>query len=579
MEPIVRFPYIDDYYQEIMINEFKKIHDQVSELSTKFIKEMGMRTTPNRMMQFMLLIIFQISFELTKSGTMTLMTSGNAERLRDYIESVDKFFPGGSTVIRRARSIFEANQTELMVLAECIQDGFYTTVGNNAREVFAGEYRSKRVAMTPPPETFIGLVPPSKVLPDLNAEERGVLIPFFNAKIYLSAKRISSTTELVGDIKTPAFNGATIFPLACKFGFFGGPPRQNAFYDAFRDLEHMAVDIDEIINDKLAGLEMFDLSVVSVDGTNVPVDKRDTTGSIGTGSRGTFFGHKSSIACDARCFPLHCELDTGHRSDLKMFSDTIAPVKDLANRSGEDIWSVVADAAYSDPSVLSEVESMNAVPIVDINPKNSVLLKELKEKGIELRKFTKKALKLASRDLKMKLREKLRSISQNRGSSIPIDEKKSILGALMRLVGERLLLKGLTTKELQTAGRLRRELMTIRHKIRANGTPYEKKVGLSALPYGTIEWVLIYSIRGQNEGINGLLKKRGDLIGDGQHTSWLIGRNNLSGRQTMDSIGIKHVAVVKFIVTGQNDHFLRAIHNWRQSKRFFCFCLLVIFCR
>ena len=384
---------------------------------------------------------------------------------------------------------------------------------------------------------------------------------------------------MVGEIKTPSFEGATIFPLASKLGFFGGPPRSNAFYGAFRDLENMALDIDKMLNDKLADLEMFDLSVVSVDSTNVPVDKRDTTGSIGTGSRGTFFGHKSSIACDAQCFPLHCELDTGHRSDLKMFSDTIAPVKDLAERSGENIWCVVLDAAYSDISVISEVEAMNAVPIVDINPKNSALLKELKEKGIELRKFTKKALKSASQDLKRKLREKLRSISQKRGSTIPIEEKKSILGALMRLVGERILLKGLTTGELQTAEQLRNDLMAIRRKIRAGGTSYEKKIGLSAFGYGTIEWLLVYSIRGQNEGINGLLKKRGDLIGDGQHTSWLIGRDELSGRQTMDSIGIKYVAVVKFIVTGQTDHHLRAIHNWRHSKRFFCFYVLVIFCR
>lgn len=579
MEPIVRFPHIDDNYQEIIVNEFKKICDQARKISADYVKKKGMRMTPDRMLQFVLLIIFQIAFGLTKSGTISLLSSGKAELIKDYIERLDKKFPGGSTVIQRVQSIRQECETELMSLARRVQDGFYTNVGNQVREAFAAEYRTKRIAMTPPPECFIGLVPPSKLFPALNVEERGTLIPFFNAKMLMRAKRISGTSELVGEIKTPSFNGATIFPLASKLGFFGGPPRSNAFYDAFRDLERMAVDIDEILNDKLAHLEMYDLTVVSVDGTNVPVDKRDTTGSIGTGSRGTFFGHKSSIACDARCFPLHCELDTGHRSDLKMFSDTIQPVKDLAHRSGEYIWCVVADAAYSDLSVLSEVESMNAVPIVDINPKNSVLLKELKEKGIELRKFTKKALKTASRDLKLKIRDMLHSISQKRGSSIPVDEKKSILGGLTRLVGEKILLKGLSTKELQTAGQLRNELLAIRRKIRSGGTPYEKEVGLSALAYGTIEWLLIYSIRGQNEGINGLLKKRGDLIGDGQHTSWLIGRETLSGRQTMDSVGIKYVAVVKFIVTGQEDHFLRAIHNWRQSKRFFCFCVLIIFCR
>lgn len=579
MEPIVRFPYIDDNYQKVIVNEFEKVYNQAYKLSANLIEHMGIRMSVTRMLQFVLLIVFQHAFGLTKSGTASLFSSEKAEIVKMYINSVDKTFPGGSTIIQRVQSILDECEDEIKDLAEHVQDGFYMAIGTQSRDAFAAEYSSKRVSLTPPPECFIGLEAPSKQFPDLSVEERGKLIPFFNARIYMHAKRISSTSELVGEIKTPSFDGTTIFPLASKLGFFGGPPRSNAFYDAFRDLERMSGDIDEMLNDKLAGLEMLDLSVVSVDGTNVPVDKRDVTGSIGTGSRGTFFGHKSSIACDARCFPLHCELDTGHRSDLKMFSDTIQPVKELAHRSGEDIWCVVADAAFSDLSVLSEVESMNAVPLVDINPKNSILLKELKEKGIELQKFTKKALKTASRDLKLKLRDNLRSISQQRGSSIPVEEKKSILGGLTRLVGERILLKGLTTKELQTAGQIRRELLAIRRKIRTSGTPYEKNVGLSALPYGTIEWLLIYSIRGQNEGINGLLKKRGDLIGDGQHTSWLIGRNTLSDRQTMDSVGIKHIAVVKFIVTGQTDHFLRAIHNWRQSKRFFCFCLLIIFCR
>ncbi len=579
MSSIVRFPYIDDYYQDLIINELERIQDQARELSIRYKNKSGTRMTPDRILQFVLMTVFQISFGLARSGVPPLLTSGNAEKIRDHVERTDKKFPGGSTSEKRMGQIHEECKSELMDLAGCVQDGFYTVVGNRAREAFAAEYRSRRCAMTPPPECFIGLVAPSKLFSALTVEERGVLIPFFNAKMYLRAKRISGTAELVGDLKMPSFNGTMTFPLAGKLGFFGGPPGQNAFYAAFRDLERMAVDIDEILNDKLAYLEMFDLSVVSVDGTNVPVDKRDKTGSIGTGSQGTFFGHKSSIACDARCFPLHCELDTGHRSDLKMFSDTITPVKELANRSGEDIWCMVADAAYSDLSVLSEIESMNAVPIMDINPKNSVLLKELKEKGIELQEFTKKALKTASRTLKLKIRAALRSISQKRGSSLPLDEKKSILGGLTRLVGEGILLKGLSTKELQAAGQLRRELLAIRRKIRSSGTPYEKEVGLSALAYGTIEWLLIYSIRGQNEGINGLLKKRGDLIGDGQHTSWLIGRETLSDRQTMDCIGIKHGAVVKFIVTGQQDHFLRSIHNWRRSKRFFCLCVLIIFCR
>jgi len=153
------------------------------------------------------------------------------------------------------------------------------------------------------------------------------------------------------------------------------------------------------------------------------------------------------------------------------------------------------------------------------------------------------------------------------------------IGAIADWIQECRANRGYKSKKLHLIKGAQGELLGLRRKIRSSGTLYEKEVGLSALAYGTIEWLLIYSIRGQDEGINGLLKKRGALIGDGPHPLWIIRRKMLSNRQTMDSVGIKHVAVIKFIVTGQEDHFLRTVHNWRQYKRFFCFCLLLIICR
>ena len=578
---IVKHPYMEDFYQELVIDEWENVRKPARELSAKYLKHTGTRITLDWALGFTLMVIFQLAFGLSRSGTFSLLDSGKAEKVRGYLASIGGKFPSESVVIKRMRLLQEECLNELMALAEEFQDGFYPAVGDHFRSAFSEVYHSSRCSITLPPECLLGGEVPSEQFPSLTVEERGMLLPYFHARMYMRAKRISGTTELVGDVKTPSFNGKgdMVFPLACKLGFFGGPPGINAFYKAFRELEAMAIDIDRLLNDTLTSAGITDLSIITVDGTNIPVDKRDGTGSIGTGSRGTFFGHKSSIACDPNCIPLHGELDTGHRSDVKMLSDTLKPVKGLAKRAGEDIWCVPLDAAYSDVSVVSEIESMGAVPIVDINPKNSSLLKDLKEKGTELRKFAKKALKVASKEVKQNLRRALNGISRQRGGNVPVGRKKSILGALTRLVGKQLLVKGLTTTELQDARRLRQDVLTIRRKIRSSGTVYEKKVGLSALPYGSIDWLLIYSIRGQNEGINGILKKRGDLIGDGQHTSWLVGREVLSNRQAMDSVGIKYVAFVKFLVTGQKDHPLRAIHNWRRNKKSFCTYLLVIICR
>jgi len=506
MVAFIYYPFMSDEYQDITLDGLIKCYNQGLEIANDFLKMTAMSITENRVLQFIFMVVLQLAFGLTKGGIFSLLDSGKAEKIRAYISQIDEDFPGGSTASRRMGQVLEACKGKLMALAGCFQDYFWVTAGERARARFSKEYHSSRCEMTPPPECFLGLIAPSKLFPNLDVEQRGILMPFFNALIYQHARRISNTTELIGLLKTPSFeNDAMIFLLASKLGFFGGPSGKNMVYGQFKTLEQLAGGVNALLNEMLAGLEIIDLSVVSVDGTNVPVDKRDKTGSIGTGSQGTFFGHKASIGCDANCIPLNSTLDTGHCSDVNLYPDTIDPIKDLANRTGQDIWSIVMDAAYSTMSVILDVESKDAVPIVDINPKNSALLKELKKKGNDLLKFMRKALKSASRKVKRKWRKILQAISKRKNSPVPLNQKESILRALLTLIGRAILHKGLSAAELQASEQLRTEIMSIRRKIRSSGTAYEKKVGLAALAYGTIEWLLVYSIRGQNEGINGIL--------------------------------------------------------------------------
>lgn len=230
--------------------------------------------------------------------------------MRAYISQRNVSFPGRNTASKRMGHLLEACKCELMELAGHFQDYFYVMVGKWATSTFAKEYHSTQRFMTPLPECFFGLDAPSKLFPHLNIIERGVVLPFFNALIYQHARCISSTAELIDTLKTPSFDGGIMtFLLAEKFGFFGGPPGNNAFYSYFRALEQIAEKFNTLLNEKLVELDIFDLSVVSGDTMNVPVDKRYKTGSIDTRSRGTFFGHKSSIACDARCIPINSILD------------------------------------------------------------------------------------------------------------------------------------------------------------------------------------------------------------------------------------------------------------------------------
>ena len=99
-----------------------------------------MRITPNRILQFVFMVVFQLAFGLTKAGIFSLITSGRAEKVRAYVSQIDKSFPGGSTTSKRMRQVFEACKRELMELAEGFQDSFYMTVGKWARSSFAKEF-------------------------------------------------------------------------------------------------------------------------------------------------------------------------------------------------------------------------------------------------------------------------------------------------------------------------------------------------------------------------------------------------------------------------------------------------------
>ena len=564
-----KLPYINELQQEKIIEAFIKFYNRGYEIALDCLKETSLKLSVERMLQFVFLAIFQISFGLSRGSTLTLLTSGLAEKVKNYIAGIDQKFPGKSTASVRMLQVINACTSEIQALATRFQDHFYVSLGNYFRESFKATYESTRTSMTPPLEVFLGVIPPSEAFPELSVEERGRIIPFFNAKMFALYNKITSIAELIGQLKVPKFkNDAMKFPLAGKLGFFVGPPGKNKFYEYFKDIERFIGACDDFLNQRLARLQLSDMTVVTTDTTNIPVDKRDKTGSIGTGSRGSFFGHKSSIAADANCIPLNETFGTGHESDSKLFPGTILPVKALADLTDQEIWCVAADAIYSVLMVIFLIEGINAVPFVDINPKNSRLLKKLKEKAVALKKYTKKALKHLPRAEKIKWRKQLSDISKTSTSPIPLDKKKKLLKSILRRVGSRAMRKGLTVGERRTAKRLRRELMDIRREIRFHGTVYEKIIGLAAIAHGTIEWLLVYSIRGQNEGINGILKKRGDVIGDGQHTTWQLGNSNLSKHVSMAQVGLKFMVLVKFMLTGQRIHHLRWVHNWRRKNPF-----------
>ncbi len=245
------------------------------------------------------------------------------------------------------------------------------------------------------------------------------------------------------------------------------------------------------------------------------------------------------------------------------------PILTLERVTDSEILVICADAGYSSTSVITEIKAANAIPFVDLNKRGSKLLQKLKTSINNLRDLSKLAIRKGLLQLQKKswiedVKFYLTQYNQPITYDIKVKEVKRALTNWAQYARYH----GLTPAEQRKEWSLRKKIQTIRREIRKSGTQAEKVLSDSIVMQGTIEWYLVYHIRGQNEGINGIIKKKGDLIGDGQHTTWKIGIKPLRNRIQSDLVMIKTSALVYKFITNQTLHSMRFIYNWRTERSF-----------
>jgi hypothetical protein len=578
-EPI-QIAYIKPDHESRLITEIENLKSEILSCSRVILAESKRCVSVERMGQFVIISIISCALGVDSGTFRTMLDSPYFKRTREYIAGISGTISSPSTVFRQVFRVIKYGKAEVERLASIVQDALQLGIGQSAREGFKAIFSKTKVSIVPNAECFLGVIKPSEIFAKLPVFERGRLIPFLNARLYMNAMKITGIAELVGKIKTPVLEGEKFyFRFAGELGFFNTAPGKNEFYAYFPIIDQYLSACNDLVNKMLIKAGLLDLTVISIDSTNVPVDKKDKTGSIGTGSRGTFFGHKLNLAVSSECLPIIDTLHGGRQADVTLFDGVMAPVVQLATDTGIDMWAVDADAGFSSPDVVNAIETSGAVPFVDINPKNSSLLKQLKVTAESLKDISRKALKKLPMTLRSSWKRETQQISKMKGANVPLHEKRVILQGILKKIAKQARKKGLTVGERSTERRLRKEITKIRRNIRLHGTVYERKVGLTSIMAGTMEWMLVYAIRGQNEGINGIMKKRGDLIGDGQHTTWLRGYGVLDPHCTATITGIKTIAMVKWSITRETTRSLRRPHNWRRSRSFFWFVIVVIFCR
>ena len=298
---------------------------------------------------------------------------------------------------------------------------------------------------------------------------------------------------------------------------------------------------------------------------HIPADKRDKSASNGVGSRGITYGHKTSIPAGTFCLPYKSKTETGSTADITQFYPTMDYVVNLAKKTNQDIWVMTADAVYTSIKIIDYIENNNAIPFVDINPRNSKLLKKLKKAAGKLSKLSKKAIKkgLTLEERKAWV-DDVQQFSAQKGGSVNINIKIMILRSILHKYEVKAIHNGLKGREIIKMMDLKKDILDIRKEIRKYGSQADKRIGISAIPHGTISWFLVYHIRGQNEGINGICKKKGNIIGDGQKTTWIIGSvvNHMHIQSYL--FFVKYCALAYFIITGEKRHCMAQTHNWKK---------------
>ncbi len=414
-------------YQEIIVEGFNRFEHSIEEIFQSYCSAKAIERNYGPIRQLVHIAIVQHLFALNRGQILTLFLSDYAPTLKKYLLNFNSTLFCRSWSSPRLRDIVEFSSINFNSLLEKFVDFFYTTIGERARKNFQDALKQSKAKLVPPLEIFMGVLPPSQIFPFTSIQKRAEIMPYFNAWNYMHIKHISGITELVGEIKTvKEIEGHYVFELAGILGFMTGAPAKGKFFTYFEWIEAHIDILDYNLDLKLISEEIHELTVVSVDGTNIPQDKRDKSASNGHGSRGKFFGQKSSIGCGGNCIPIIGVTKSGNTADAALFNDTIVPIHNLALLTGQDIWAITADAGYTSTYIIEDIIAWDVLSFVDINTRKSKPLKELKEAGVLLQKYSKKAIKrgLTLEERKAWIKE-VKQYSKNAGKFVSYSEKKT----------------------------------------------------------------------------------------------------------------------------------------------------------
>ncbi len=422
----IHVSYIKPEHEQRLVAQLERVKNECMACALKVIKNTGKSITPSRMAQFIVLMLLGQVFGIIPGALYTMLGSPFFAKVRAWIANLDGEFPGSSTCYKHHATIMEYCKVDIERLAVDMQDSYWMGIGKAAREGFAAIMASTRTNVIVNEECFIGIIPPSALFADKPVSERGILVPYLNARLYELAKKITSVDEFVGELKKPILSEDRFyFEFAGTLGFYIRPPGRNEIHLQFHQIDRYLARYNSAITTELAKAGIMDITVVSIDTTNIPVDASDKTGSIGFGSRNKFYGHKLATPCDANCIPVDGDLYPGRQGDANTFDKTFRTVQSIVNKTGQELWAVDLDAGYSSINIVDAIEAAGAIPFINVNSKHSIRLRKLVTTSESLKEISKKAYEHLSEYDRISWRAEVQEVSVKNKGQVSLIKKST----------------------------------------------------------------------------------------------------------------------------------------------------------
>ena len=519
--------YIPKYrviYWIIAVKEFLQEIQELAELIKKDANETNWRIGAKLRL---VLISFRATFRITTTQLETVLLNDKNSILFEFLKLFSEHIYISHSEWSNRRGVFEKYSSKIEVLVWKIKECYHELYLNNfIKNYISRSKNSKHQEVLNTVEILEGINFtkhfPDQLLSWKNGYPDDLLFKVF---IFMKLRMIASIPYLEMVINEHYIIEDGVIPIIGRaLGFYFRIPSLAKLYYAYRKFKPKSIlGIFENNTELLIKERIINLETIIGDSTVFKTRKDDPDGTkYHKRDAETSKVMKYQALVDPNCIPLVLIPRKGDEHDEKGFNvlkEKLIWLKEMAAKYGVKIRMVLLDAGYSSSEILEFIEKkIKAIPIVDINPRNSKTLKLIKERLEYFKQYFREILELGARFPK-----------------------------LAELCYYRF---------LDDIGKAEKELNNIKG-VRQGVVPRYLKIFREI---GFKEFISLYRSRTIVEGLFGMMKACYALLGRTDRRLPLKGKEQAYKHGLFILLAMQYLAYFNYKVLNRNKHLLRSLY-------------------